>query len=80
MTDEIRTSIIGFGMSARVFHAPVILTIPEFRITKVVERYREESREHIPGVDVVRETDALRPIPEETETEFLAEKSGRGQR
>ncbi|TVQ68501.1 MAG: oxidoreductase [Balneolaceae bacterium] len=59
MTNEIRTSIIGFGMSARVFHAPVILTIPEFRITKVVERHREESRAHIPGVEVVRETDAL---------------------
>lgn len=56
---EIKTGIIGFGMAARVFHAPVLLTIPEFRITKVVERHRNDSPAFIPGVDVVREADAL---------------------
>jgi len=59
MAKKIITAIIGFGKAARVFHAPVILTLPEFRITKVVERHREESRKYIPGVEVVREADVL---------------------
>ena len=59
MANNIKTAIIGFGKAARVFHAPVIQTLPEFRITKVVERHREESRNFIPNVEVVRETDAL---------------------
>ncbi len=59
MANEIRTAIIGFGKAARVFHTPVIQTLPEFRITKVVERHREESRKYIPNVEVIRETDAL---------------------
>ena len=55
----INTGIIGFGMAARVFHAPVLLTIPDFRITKVVERHRNESPAFIPDVEVVRQAEAL---------------------
>ena len=56
---EMKVGLIGYGMAGRVFHAPVIAAIPQLRLTKVVERRGQTSRERYPGVEVVHEAAAL---------------------
>ena len=52
----IRTGIIGFGLSGRVFHAPFVATNPAFRLDLIAtsdpERAAEASRQH-PGAEIV---------------------------
>jgi predicted dehydrogenase len=55
----INTAIIGFGLSGRVFHAPFIHVHPGFRLTKVVERNGNSSKELYPYADVVRDYQRL---------------------
>jgi predicted dehydrogenase len=59
MADEINVGLIGYGMAARVFHAPVIESVAGLRLKKVVERHTEEARKRYPWVEVVREAAAL---------------------
>lgn len=59
MADEIVVGLIGYGMAARVFHAPVMQSVPQLRLKKVVERHGSDSRQRYPWVEVVRDTDAL---------------------
>jgi predicted dehydrogenase len=59
MGDEIKVGLIGYGMAGRVFHAPVIQSVPNLRLKKVVERHGDESRKRYPWVEVVRDTAAL---------------------
>ncbi|HYH83931.1 MAG TPA: oxidoreductase [Pyrinomonadaceae bacterium] len=59
MTNEINVGLIGYGMAARVFHAPVIGSVANLRLKKIVERHGDESRERYPSVEVVRDADAL---------------------
>lgn len=55
----IRTGLVGFGISAKVFHAPFIAQHPGFELSYVVERNRNESQELYPDVSVVRSLDEL---------------------
>jgi predicted dehydrogenase len=57
MSDQkvIKTAIIGFGLSGRVFHAPFLHTHPGFKLATVVERQGNTSRELYPGIEVVRD-------------------------
>jgi scyllo-inositol 2-dehydrogenase (NADP+) len=59
MADKIGVGLIGFGMAARVFHAPLITSVPAFRLKKVVERHSDNSRERYPSTEVVRDTEAI---------------------
>lgn len=59
MADEIGVGLVGYGMAARVFHAPVIESVAGLRLLKVVERRGEESRRRHPHVEVVRDADEL---------------------
>ncbi len=59
MTDQINVGLVGFGISSRVFHAPVIATVPGLRVTKVVERHTNDAERLYPGVEVVRDADAM---------------------
>jgi predicted dehydrogenase len=59
MKEPIRVGFIGYGMAARVFHAPVIGSLPELRLKTVVERHGDDSRRDHPHVGVVRDADAL---------------------
>ena len=59
MSDEIRVGLIGYGMAGRVFHAPVIASVPGLRLAKVVERRANESAERYPSVEVVRDADEV---------------------
>ena len=64
MATIIKTGIVGFGMSARVFHAPFISTMPAFELTAVVERSRNDAQQIYPDVQVVRSLEALLAMPE----------------
>ncbi|MBC7590314.1 MAG: Gfo/Idh/MocA family oxidoreductase [Salinibacterium sp.] len=58
----IRTGIIGFGLSGRVFHAPFIATNPAFRLdlisTGSPDRAAEAAAQH-PGAEIVSRPDEL---------------------
>ncbi len=58
----IRTGIIGFGLSGRVFHAPFVATNPAFRLdlvaTSSAERAADATRQH-PGAEIVGSPDEL---------------------
>lgn len=56
--------MIGYGFSGRVFHAPVIAAVEELKLTKVVERSSEKSKERYPFVEVVREARSLYNDPD----------------
>lgn len=61
-TKPIRTGIIGFGLSGRVFHAPFIATNPAFRLDLVATGNAEraaDARSQHPGVEVVETPNAL---------------------
>src|SRR6478735_2954958 len=55
----IRTAVVGFGISAKVFHAPFIHTMPEFELVSVQERNREDSKLIYPYVQVVKTFEEL---------------------
>ena len=61
-TQPIRTGIIGFGLSGRVFHAPFIATNPAFSLdliaTSSPERAAEAQAQH-PGATIVATPDDL---------------------
>ena len=56
---ELQVGLIGYGMAGQIFHAPVIAAIPPLRLTKIVERRGQTSRERYPWVEVVREAATL---------------------
>ena len=61
-TAPIRTGIIGFGLSGRVFHAPFIATNPAFSLDLVSTGNAERAAEataHHPGVEIVDSAEAL---------------------
>jgi predicted dehydrogenase len=59
MADEISVGLIGYGMAGRVFHAPVIQSVPGLHLKKVVERHTDESRKRYPSIEIVRDVRAL---------------------
>ena len=56
---NIKVGLVGFGISARVFHAPFLTTIPGFELVSVVERSKNESQKLYPFVKVVRTVQEL---------------------
>lgn len=59
MFPKIKVGLVGFGVSAKVFHAPFLTTLPEYELTSVVERTKNESEKLYPGVRVVRTIEEL---------------------
>ena len=59
MADQISVGLIGYGMAGRVFHAPVIQSVPNLRLKKVVERHTNEAPKRYPWVEVVPDAAAL---------------------
>ncbi|OQP63630.1 oxidoreductase [Niastella populi] len=56
---SIKVGLVGFGISAKVFHAPFISTDKNFELVSVLERNKQESKEKFPGVQVVRSIDEM---------------------
>lgn len=55
----IRVGIVGFGISAKVFHAPFLKVSPHFTVTTIFERSKQESKAMFPDATIVRSMDAL---------------------
>ncbi|KAJ1943356.1 hypothetical protein FBU59_002935, partial [Linderina macrospora] len=58
----IKVGVIGFGMSAQVFHCPLISSNDNYELTAVVERHGAKSQAKYPNVTVVRSIDELLSI------------------
>src|SRR5581483_10687627 len=63
MNNVINVGLAGYGISAKVFHAPFIATNPLYQLVSVVERHKEESKEKFPDVQVVKSMDELLQNP-----------------
>ena len=50
----IKTSILSFGMSGKVFHAPFIHLHPGFELVGIWERSKSESLQYYPGIHIYR--------------------------
>jgi scyllo-inositol 2-dehydrogenase (NADP+) len=55
----INVGIIGSGMAARVFHMPIIQSVPGLRLKKIVERHGDWTSKNYPMVEVVADAAAL---------------------
>ena len=51
---SIRTAILSFGMSGRVFHAPFIALDPQFELVGIWERTSNASLEFYPNIRIYR--------------------------
>ena len=59
MSKIINTGIASYGMSGKLFHAPFIQAHPDFNLSAIVERHRDESRERYPDSKLYRSFEAL---------------------
>ena len=59
MNRKIRTGIASFGMSGKVFHAPLLFNHKGFELKTIVERSKNEASKLYPTVSVIRDFDTL---------------------
>lgn len=59
MTQSIGVGLAAYGMSGRVFHAPLLTAHPGFRLKSIVERHTETARERYPDLTRTESFDAL---------------------
>jgi predicted dehydrogenase len=55
----IRVGIVGFGMGARVFHAPLVSSVDGLELAAVVERTTNNAAQRYPAITTYRSLDAL---------------------
>ncbi|GGX73145.1 Gfo/Idh/MocA family protein [Saccharospirillum salsuginis] len=58
-TSSIRTGLVGYGLSGRVFHAPFIELLEDFELTRVNSRNPDAVHQRYPNTEVTDDTDAL---------------------
>jgi len=54
MSRKINTALVGFGMTAKVMHAPFLATNENYHISTVVERHKQDSKAIFPNATIVR--------------------------
>lgn len=64
MERKINTALIGFGMTAKVMHAPFLATSTQYNVTAVLERHKEDSKHLFPQAQIVRSLDELLALKE----------------
>lgn len=64
MASPIKTGIVGYGISAKVFHAPFIDTMSEYELVGFVERSSSESAKDYPGTQIYRSFEEMLADPE----------------
>lgn len=52
--ETIKTGLIGFGLSGRVFHAPFLDLSEEFELTSIVQRSNESAKYSYPDATIVK--------------------------
>ena len=57
--NQIQVGLASFGMSGKVFHAPILAHHPNFKLTKIVERSKNEVNQIYPNIKTVRSFDEL---------------------
>ncbi len=55
MIEPIKVAIVGYGMSAKVFHAPLLNCLDEFEIVAIHERTKSESKKDFPNIEIFRD-------------------------
>ncbi|NJO88003.1 MAG: Gfo/Idh/MocA family oxidoreductase, partial [Chloroflexia bacterium] len=56
---QINTALCSFGLSGLVFHAPFLIVNPGFKVTKVLERSKENSKAKLPEAQIVKSYDEI---------------------
>lgn len=59
---EIEIGLVGFGLSGRAFHAPVIRAVPRLRLAAILQRTGSFDSNQYPGVRLVHSVDELLAI------------------
>lgn len=59
----IRVGIVGFGMGARVFHAPLISSVDGLELAAMVERNSDQAATRYPGITTYRSLDGMLSDP-----------------
>src|SRR6202000_194042 len=59
MSIPIKTGLMAYGMSGRVFHAPFIHAHPGFELRAVVERHEKKAGSRYPGIISYDQTEEL---------------------
>jgi len=57
--NPINTALCSYGMSGLVFHGPLLETHPGYKVTKILERTKHESKGLHPGSQLVRNFDDI---------------------
>src|SRR5579863_2111150 len=55
----LRVGLVGFGMGARVFHAPLISSVDGLELAAVVERHTDQAKQRYPGITSYRTLEEL---------------------
>jgi scyllo-inositol 2-dehydrogenase (NADP+) len=55
----LRVGLVGFGMAARVFHAPLISSVEGLELAAVVERHTDQAKQRYPHVTTYRTLEEL---------------------
>jgi len=56
---QIQTALCSYGMSGLVFHGPLLEAHPGFKIKKILERNRYDSKGKHPGAELVRDFQSI---------------------
>ncbi|MFB9841917.1 Gfo/Idh/MocA family oxidoreductase [Mucilaginibacter ginsenosidivorans] len=59
MADTIKTGLMAYGMSGRIFHAPFVALHPGFDLKAVVERHEKKAAADYPGITSYNSVDEL---------------------
>jgi predicted dehydrogenase len=59
VNSPINVGLVGFGMAARVFHAPLIHANPHLNLALIVQRHGNEAASAYPQAKVVSDVDAM---------------------
>ena len=59
MNNKIKTGLVGWGISAKVFHAPFLKLSPHYEVTHVLERHNQESKTVFPNANIITSLDEL---------------------
>jgi scyllo-inositol 2-dehydrogenase (NADP+) len=62
-SSTIRVGLVGFGMAGRVFHGPLISSVPGLELAAVVERSTNNAAQRYPGITTYRSLEALLADP-----------------
>jgi len=60
----VNVGLVGYGMAGRVFHAPLIHSNPNLRLTHIVQRHGDEAKVAYPHAEIVRDLKDLLKRPD----------------